>query len=669
MKPAPEQARERIENLRREIEYHNYQYHVLDDPVIDDARFDRLMRELEKLEKEYPELVTPYSPTQRVGGRPREVFTTVRHRVPMQSLSNAFDEGELRDFDRRVRGALPEEDVEYVVELKFDGLAVSLYYEEGILVWGATRGDGEVGEEITENLRTVKSVPLRMMKPAPALEVRGEVFMPKESFANLNEVNEEAGEKVFANPRNAAAGSLRQLDPKVTASRNLDLYVYGAGYSGGASPGTHAALLDMLMELGFKVNRHRRLIKDLDELIAYCQEWQSKRHDLPYAVDGLVIKVNSLSQQERLGSTTKSPRWAIAYKFPPEQAVSRVRGIYVRVGRTGALTPTAELDPVRLAGSTVSRATLHNEDIIREKDIRVGDAVLVQKAGDVIPEVVAVLSEKRTGAELEWSMPSDCPACGSTVVREEGEVAVRCLSLSCPARLLEGLIHFASRGAMDIAGLGPAVQAQLAGAGLVQNPADLYRLRYEDLVPLDRLGPKSAQNLLAAIDQSRRNPLSRLIFALGIRHVGARAARVLAQHFGSLDRLMAASEEELVAIPEIGPKIAGSITVFFAGEQNRSVIEKLVAAGVNTEARMERGTGGPLSGKVFVLTGTLAGYTREEAKALVESLGGRVASSVSKNTDYVVAGESPGSKYEKAVALGVKVLSEEEFIELAVAKS
>ena len=669
MKPAPEQARERIETLRREIEYHNYQYHVLDDPVIDDARFDRLMRELEKLEKEYPELVTPYSPTQRVGGRPREGFTTVRHRVPMQSLSNAFDEGELRDFDRRVRGALPEEDVEYVVELKFDGLAVSLYYEEGILVRGATRGDGEVGEEITENLRAVKSVPLRMMKPAPALEVRGEVFMPKESFANLNEVNEEAGEKVFANPRNAAAGSLRQLDPKVTASRNLDLYVYGAGYSGGASPGTHAALLDMLMELGFKVNRHLRLIKDLDELIAYCQEWQSKRHDLPYAVDGLVIKVNSLSQQERLGSTTKSPRWAIAYKFPPEQAVSRVRGIYVRVGRTGALTPTAELDPVRLAGSTVSRATLHNEDIIRGKDIRVGDAVLVQKAGDVIPEVVAVLPEKRTGAELEWSMPSDCPACGSPVVREEGEVAVRCLSLSCPARLLEGLIHFASRGAMDIAGLGPAVQAQLVGAGLVQNPADLYRLRYEDLVPLDRLGPKSAQNLLAAIDQSRQNPLSRLIFALGIRHVGARAARVLAQHFGSLDRLMAASEEELVAIPEIGPKIAGSITVFFAGEQNRSVIEKLVAAGVNTKARMEKGTGGPLSGKVFVLTGTLAGYTREEAKALVESLGGRVASSVSKNTDYVVAGESPGSKYEKAVALGVKVLNEEEFRELAGAKS
>ena len=668
MKPDLEQARERIENLRREIEHHNHQYYVLDDPVIDDARFDRLMRQLEKLEKEYPELVTPYSPTRRVGGRPREGFSTVRHLAPMQSLANAFDEGELRDFDRRVRGALPEEEVEYVVELKFDGLAVSLYYEEGILVRGATRGDGEVGEEITENLRAVKSVPLRLLKPAPALEVRGEVFMPKESFASLNEVNEEAGDKVFANPRNAAAGSLRQLDPKVTASRNLDLYVYGAGYSGGTVPGTHAALLEMLMELGFKVNRHRRLIKDLDELIAYCQDWQSKRYDLPYAVDGLVIKVNSLSQQERLGSTAKSPRWAIAYKFPPEQAVSHVRGIYVRVGRTGALTPTAELDPVRLAGSTVSRATLHNEDFIREKDIRVGDAVLVQKAGDVIPEVVAVLPEKRTGAELEWSMPSVCPACGSPVAREEGEAAVRCLSLSCPARLLEGLIHFASRGAMDIAGLGPAVLGQLAGAGLVQNPADLYHLRCEDLVPLERLGPKSAQNLLAAIEQSRRNPLPRLIFALGIRHVGARAARVLAQHFGSLDRLMAASEEELVAIPEIGPKIAGSITAFFAGEQNRSVIEKLVAAGVHTEARMERGTGGPLSGKVFVLTGTMAGYTREEAKTLVENLGGRVASSVSKNTDYVVAGESPGSKYEKAVALGVTVLNEEEFRELCLNK-
>lgn len=663
-----EQAREKAENLRREIEYHNHRYYVLDDPAITDAQFDRLMRELEKLEKEHPELVAPHSPTRRVGGQPREGFSTARHLAPMQSLANAFDEGELRDFDRRVRGALPGEEIEYVVELKFDGLAVSLYYEDGLLARGATRGDGEVGEEITGNMRTVKSVPLRLLKPAPAMEVRGEVYMPKDSFARLNEVNEEAGEKIFANPRNAAAGSLRQLDPKVTASRNLDLFVYGIGYYGGNPPETHFAVLETLAGLGFKVNPHRRMFKDLDGLLAYCLEWQDKRHGLPYAVDGLVVKVNSLSQQERLGSTMKSPRWAIAYKFPPEQAVSRVRDIFVRVGRTGVLTPTAELEPVRLAGSTVSRATLHNEDIIREKDIRVGDSVLVQKAGDVIPEVVAVLPEKRTGEEKAWSMPAECPACGSPVTREEGEVAVRCQSISCPARLLEGLFHFASRGAMDIAGLGPAVITQLVNAGLVRDPSDLYALRLEELVPLERLGRKSAQNLLDAIDKSRRNPLPKLLFALGIQHVGERAARILAQRFGSLESLIAATEEELVAIPEIGPKIAGSVTAFFAGEQNRRVIEKLTATGVNTRAAMKREAGGPLAGKSFVLTGALSGYTRDEAKELIESLGGRVSSSVSRGTDYVVAGENPGSKYDKAVSLGVKVLNEEEFREMAGVK-
>lgn len=660
-----ERARERVEALRKEIEKHNYHYYVLDDPLISDAQFDKLMRELEMLEKQYPSLVTPYSPTQRVGGRPREGFTTVRHLTPMLSLANAFDDGDLRDFDRRVRQSLPGETVRYVVEPKIDGLAVSLYYEDGLLVRGATRGDGETGEDITENLKTIKSVPLRLRRTVPRLEVRGEAYMSKEAFSRLNEAREEDGEPVFANPRNAAAGTLRQLDPRVTASRRLGLFVYGIGFSEGVAPAEHAEVLELLKELGFKVNPEYKLFDGIDEVIKHCQKWQARRFDLPYAADGLVIKVNSLAQQERLGATMKSPRWAIAYKFPPEQAVSTVKNIFVRVGRTGVLTPTAELEPVRLAGTTVSRATLHNEDIIREKDIRIGDKVLVQKAGDIIPEVVAVLPEERTGKEVVWSMPGQCPSCGSRVVRAGGEAAARCTGLACPAKLHEGLIHFASRNAMDIAGLGPAVIGQLISAGLVRDPADLYVLRYEDLVPLERLGPKSAQNLLGAIEASKGNSLARLIFALGIRHVGERAAKVLAGHYGSLEALMAATEEELVNIPEVGPKIASSVTAFFAGRQNREVIEKLIRAGVNTREERESDAGRkPLAGKVFVITGTLAGFSRQEARELVERLGGKVSSSVSRNTDYVVVGEKPGSKYEKALSLGVPVLNEEEFKEI-----
>ena len=661
-----EQARGQAEALRKEIEIHNHRYYVLDEPSISDASYDRLMRELEKLEEQFPSLVTPYSPTQRVGGRPREGFSTVRHLTPMISLANAFDEGELRDFDRRVRQALPGEAVRYVVEPKIDGLAVSLYYENGVLVRGATRGDGETGEEITENLKTIRSVPLRLHRTLPGLEVRGEAYMSKESFARVNEVREEAGEPLFANPRNAAAGTLRQLDPKVTASRRLALFVYGIGYSDGVAPEEHTGVLELLKDLGFKVNPEYVVFDELPGLIDYCLAWQARRFDLPYAVDGLVIKVNSLAQQERLGSTMKSPRWAIAYKFPPEQAVSRVKNIFVRVGRTGVLTPTAELEPVRLAGTTVSKATLHNEDIIREKDIRIGDKVLVQKAGDIIPEVVSVLTGVRTGAESPWSMPGLCPSCGSEVVRAEGESAARCTGLACPARLWEGLIHFASRNAMDIAGLGPAVNGQLLAAGLVKDPADLYALRYEDLAPLERLGPKSAQNLLAALAASKSNTLARLIFALGIRHVGERAAKILAEHYGSLEALMDAREEELVAIPEIGPKIASSVTTFFAGPQNRAVIDKLVQAGVNTRAGKEGPEGEkPLAGKVFVITGALEGFSRQEAQDLVESLGGKVSTSVSRKTDYVVVGEKPGSKYEKAVALGVTILQEKEFKEIA----
>ncbi|MBE3587662.1 MAG: NAD-dependent DNA ligase LigA [Thermoanaerobacteraceae bacterium] len=657
-----ERARRRVIELRREIEHHNYRYYVLDDPEISDARYDALMRELLQLEKEYPELVTPDSPTRRVGGQPREGFVTVRHRVPMLSLANAFDEGELRDFDRRVRAALPGETVEYVVELKIDGLAVSLRYENGLFVTGATRGDGETGEDITANLITVRAVPLRLQREVPVLEVRGEAYMSKEAFLRLNEAREEAGEPLFANPRNAAAGSLRQLDPSVTASRQLSIFLYGTGETEGISFQTHFQTLSVLRELGFPVNRHHRLLANIDDVVEYCRRWQQERFDLPYAIDGLVIKVNSLEQQARLGATMKSPRWAIAYKFPAEQARTRVVDIILRVGRTGVLTPTAILEPVRLAGTTVSRATLHNEDIIRERDIRVGDRVLVQKAGDIIPEVVASLPEERTGEEKPFVMPARCPECGAAVVRPPGEAAARCTNMACPARLREGLIHFASRNAMDITGLGPAVIGQLLRAGLVSDPADLYTLRHDDLARLERLGDKSARNLLEALEKSKANPLHRLIFALGIRHVGERAARLLAEHFGTMDGLSRATYDELVTIPEIGPRIAESVVTFFAQDENRRVLEKLAAAGVNM-GREETAPEGekPLAGKVFVLTGTLEHYTRQQAQEIIQRLGGRVSSSVSKKTDYVVVGEDPGSKYDKALALGVPILREEDF--------
>ncbi len=658
-------ARQRVEELHKELESHNYRYYVLDDPAISDAQYDKMMRELEKLEEQFPALVTSYSPTQRIGGRPREGFATVRHHTPMLSLANAFDESELKDFDRRVQQALPAQEVSYVVEPKIDGLAVSLYYENGILLRSATRGDGETGEDISENLKTIRSVPLRLREAIPVLEVRGEAYMPKNSFARLNENREEAGDPLFANPRNAAAGTLRQLDPKVTAERQLGIFVYAIGLSEGVSKASHGEILDLLKQLGFKVNEYR-LFGDINDVTEYCQKWQANRFDLPYAADGLVIKVNSIAQQEKLGATMKSPRWAIAYKFPPEQAVTRINNIFVRVGRTGVLTPTAEFDPVPLAGTTVSKATLHNEDIIREKDIRIGDRVLVQKAGDIIPEVVAVLPEERTGGEKAWSMPAECPSCGSKVVREEGEAAVRCTNMACPAKLWEELIHFASRNAMDIAGLGPAVLSQLLAAKLIQDPADLYALRYESLLPLERLGPKSAKNLLGAIEASKKNSLARLIFALGIRHVGERAAKILAGQYGSLEALLKADEEELMAVPEIGPKIAASVTAFFSERKNLQVINKLVRAGVNTmTGRLLSEDAGPLAGKVFVLTGAMESFSRQEAQELVESLGGKISSSVSRSTDYVVAGGKPGSKYEKALSLGITIIDEKEFKAIA----
>ncbi|SFQ97296.1 NAD-dependent DNA ligase LigA [Desulfoscipio geothermicus] len=663
------EIRARVEALRREIEKHDYRYYVLDAPTITDAQYDRLMVELQQLEKEYPFLITPDSPTQRVGGKPREGFVTVKHAVPMLSLGNAFSEEDLREFDRRVKSALGGERYEYVVELKIDGLAVSLTYQNGVFVQGATRGDGETGEDITANLKTIRSIPLRLREPVDLLEARGEVYMPKDSFLALNSRRNERGEPPFANPRNAAAGSLRQLDPNITARRNLTIFVYAIGvleFTGGQAPNLHSERLQFLERLGLRVNPHFQVCRDIDEAVSYCRIWQDKKSELPYAIDGMVIKVNSLVQQAALSATMKSPRWAIAFKFPPEQAETTVRDIIVSVGRTGVLTPTALLEPVSLAGSTVSRATLHNEDIVKEKDIRIGDRVIIQKAGDVIPEVVEVLKDRRSGTEREFSMPRACPACGAEVVRQTGEAAHRCTGAACPAQLLEGLIHFASRGAMDIAGLGPAVLRQLVEAGLVKDVSDLYKITAEQLVHLERFADKSAQNLVRAIAASKENPLHRLVFALGIRHVGERAARLLSEHFGDIQKIMDAEYEELVAIPEIGPKIAESVVSFMHEKQNRALIGRLIDLGVNVTADNNAAVGenAGLAGKTFVLTGTLATLKRDDAKELIEKNGGKVSSSVSKKTDYVVAGESPGSKYDKAVKLGIEILDEQDFLEL-----
>ncbi|MBE0466865.1 MAG: NAD-dependent DNA ligase LigA [Candidatus Desulforudis sp.] len=662
----PEEARVRAGELRRQIEYHDYCYYVLDDPVIEDAEYDQLYRSLVELESAFPELVTPDSPTQRVGGRPREGLPTVNHRSPMLSLANAFEESDLRDFDRRVRAALPGETVEYVVELKFDGVAVSLTYENGRFIRGATRGDGETGEDITPKLRTLRSVPLRLRRPAPGtLEVRGEVYMPKQDFARLNERREEAGQALFANPRNAAAGSLRQLDPAVTAARRLNLWIYSVGFTDEPAFSRHSEALAWLREAGFRVNPHIRVFSELHETLDYVNDWREPRFSLPYVIDGMVLKVDRLDQQERLGATLKSPRWAVAFKFPAEQAETAVEDIIIRVGRTGVLTPTAVFNPVRLAGTTVSRAALHNEDLIREKDIRIGDRVIIHKAGDIIPEVIRSLPEKRSGREKAFEMPGDCPDCGTRVLRPDGEVGVYCPNLACPARLRESLLHFVSRGAMDINGLGPAVIQQLLDRRLVADPADLYVLTPADLIGLERVGPKSAENLLSAIEKSKGNSLARLIVALGIRHVGERAAQLLAERFGSLDGIMAAGREELEAVPDIGPKIAESVVAFFARKQNHCVVDKLATAGVNTlEEKRTAPKTGPFTGKSFVLTGTLERFTRQEAGELIENLGGRVVSNVSRQTDYVVVGRNPGGKYEKAAKLGITILSEPEFTEL-----
>jgi len=661
-----ERAKSRVRELQKLLNQYNYEYHVLDNPSVSDAEYDRLMQELIQLEEQYPEFKTPDSPSQRVGGEVLESFQKVEHKIPMLSLGNAFNEQDLRDFDRRVRQAVGD-DVRYTVELKIDGLAVSLRYEKGIFVQGATRGDGTIGEDITENLKTIRSIPLKLKKDW-SIEVRGEAYMPKKSFEKLNEERQKKNEEPFANPRNAAAGSLRQLDPKIAAKRNLDIFVYSIADLGETGVTTHSEGLDLLDDLGFKTNKERRTCKNIDEVIQMLDEFIAKRPELPYDIDGLVIKVDSLKQQQELGFTAKSPRWAIAYKFPAEEVVTKLIDIELTVGRTGVLTPTAILEPVRVAGTTVKRASLHNEDLIREKDIKIGDYVVVKKAGDIIPEVVNVLADKRTGQERDFYMPKECPECGSELVRIEGEVALRCLNPKCPAQIREGLIHFVSRNAMNIDGLGERVITQLFNEGLIEDVADLYQLKREELLKLERMGEKSTDNLLRAIEKSKENSLERLLFGLGIRYVGEKAAKTIAEHFETMEKLQEATKEELTSINEIGEKMADAIVTYFNKDEVKELISELKSLGINmTYKGVKRsdneGQDSYLSGKTVVLTGKLESMSRNEAKAKIEELGGKVTGSVSSKTDIVIAGEAAGSKLKKAQELNIEVWNEERMLE------
>ena len=649
-----------IETLRQELTQAGYEYYVLDNPVMSDYDYDHKLRRLEELETAHPELATPDSPTQRVGGQPLEAFTQVAHRVPLESLQDVFDFEELEAFDQRVKGAVPK--VEYVVEPKVDGLSVALEYEDGLFVRGATRGDGRVGEDVTENLRTVRSIPLKIPNAPPRLIVRGEVFMPKKVFHALNEERERRGEALFANPRNAAAGSLRQLDPKVAASRKLDILVFNVQYAEGETFSTHEETLNYLRDKGFKVIPHYSCdsVSQVTERIAQIGEG---REAFQFDIDGAVIKVNSLSQRETLGSTAKFPRWAAAYKYPPEVKSAQVVDIVIQVGRTGVLTPKAVLTPVRLAGTTVTNATLHNQDFISEKDIRIGDTVLVRKAGEIIPEVLSVVEDKRPEGTQPYFLPKACPVCGAPVERDEDGAHIRCTGAECPAQLLRNLAHFASRDAMDIEGLGIAVMENLVNAELVKTPGDLYFLNEEDVAQLDRMGKRSAKKLLASLEKSKEQDLSRLIYAFGIRQVGQKAGKILAARFQTMDALQNAALEELTAVDDIGEITAQSILDWMASPQSQHLIQRLKEAGVNMTAA-EQGSDQRFAGMTFVLTGALEKFTRDEATGMIESRGGKAAGSVSKKTTYVVAGEAAGSKLRKAQELGIPVLTEEEFLEL-----
>lgn len=650
---------EKIKSLQERLNRYNYEYHVLDAPTVPDSEFDKLLRELIDLETEYPEYKTDTSPTVRVGGEILDRFVKVAHDTPMLSLGNAFNEEELRAFDKRVRDNVGE--VEYVCELKIDGLAVSLKYVDGVFVQGATRGDGTVGENITSNLRTIRAVPLTLEKPM-SFEVRGEAYMPKRSFQRLNEVREARGEALFQNPRNAAAGSLRQLDSRLAAERHLSIFLYSVNDLTGIDAGTQDEALRALDDLGFKTNKERRKVGSIDEVIEYVDHWTTHRAELDYDIDGIVIKVNDLETQEQLGYTVRSPRWAVAYKFPAEEVVTEIEGIELTVGRTGVITPTALLTPVKVDGTTVARASLHNHEMIEEKDIRINDKVVIRKAGDIIPEVVRVITDARTDQEI-YKAPTTCPSCGHETVKLEEEVAIRCINPGCPAQLVEGIIYFVSRGAMNIDGLGEKVVRQLYDAELIHDISDLYGLEYDDLIELERMGDKKVTNLLNAIEASKGNGLSKVLIGLGIRFLGAKASTLIAEEFKDIDTIISKEEADFIQIPEIGEKIAKSIVTYTHNPDFQELIVKLKGYGVDMteEAAVPETT--TFEGMTFVLTGKLEQLTRNEAKAMIENAGGKVTGSVSKNTDVVVAGEDAGSKLEKAQSLDVTIWNENEFIE------
>ena len=657
-------AQKRIEELINLINYHNEKYYNQDSPEIEDFEYDNLMKELIKLEEENPELKRNDSPSNRVGGKPLDKFEQVVHKIPMLSLSNAYSWEDLKDFDSRVREAVGS-DVEYVVEFKIDGLSVGLNYNNGIFESGATRGNGIVGENITKNLMTIKNIPLNIDEKGE-LTVRGEVYISKKDFEEINKIQEEQDQPLYANPRNLAAGSLRQLDSKLTAKRPLDIFIFNLEDINSKQFKTHSESLEYLKQLGFHVSPEFKVFKTMDEIIEYIKYWTEHREDLGFGIDGMVIKVNNLAQREQMGYTAKSPRWAIAYKFPAERKETKLLDIVVEVGRTGTITPTAVLEPIRLAGTTVSRATLHNEDYINEKDIKINDTVLVQKAGDIIPQVVEVIKEKRTGEEIEFKMPEECPVCGEPTVRLEGEAAVKCINISCPAQIRRGIIHFASREAMDIDGLGESIITLLLKQGLIKDISDLYYLKKEQISVLERMGDKSATNLINAINKSKENDLWRFINGLGIKLIGTKAAKILASEFKDLDKLMNATEQELINLEEFGQTMTDSVVEFFKEEKNISVIEKLKEAGVNTKLIESDDADIP---KIFekmkiVLTGTLPTLKRNDAKEMIEKRGGKATSSVSKSTSFVLAGEEAGSKLTKANDLGIKVIDEEKFLQL-----
>lgn len=654
---------QRVDELHRLLHQYNYEYHVLDNPSVPDSEYDKLLHELIAIEEQYPDLKTADSPTVRVGGAPLSSFEKVAHDTPMLSLGNAFNEADLRAFDQRVRDGVGE--VEYMVELKIDGLAVSLKYRDGVFVQGLTRGDGTTGENITENLKTIYAVPLKINTPL-TFEVRGEAYMPRRSFIRLNEMKEKAGEPLAANPRNAAAGSLRQLDSKLAAQRKLDIFLYSVNDLRELDAVSQSEALDTLDKIGFKTNHERKLCKNIEEVLSYIEYWTNERNHLGYDIDGIVIKVNDLAKQEELGFTARTPRWAIAYKFPAEEVITTLKDIELSIGRTGVVTPTAILEPVKVAGTTVGRATLHNEDLIHEKDIRIGDSVVVRKAGDIIPEIVRPIIDRRPADAKVYHMPEHCPSCGHELVRIEGEVALRCINPTCEAQLVEGVIHFVSRQAMNIDGLGEKIVEQLFTARQIHDVADIYYLNREELLTLERMADKKVDKLLAAIEASKANSLERLLFGLGIRHLGVKASRILSEHFETLDRLSEATEEELTNIHEIGHKIAQSVVTYLQNEDVRQLIDKLKAARVNTTYTGEKLEASQFSpefeGKTIVLTGKLAIMTRNEATAQLTALGAKVTNSVTKKTDLLIAGEEAGSKLAKAETLGIEVWSEEELV-------